>query len=365
MSGFFADVDGMNGLYNLLHRASGDAADTKQYMVKHCDLSFGEEGYIMIMAGPHYKAYTEMSDAFSNLTEITKSAATQINLAQSDYRRSDESSASRLDATYAGAQDPAAVRGTTAQGRPDLWARQRAAFGDAAEPTSNLVDPSYFSGVEKWEINLLSDAISPAAWVRQVSVWVFGWDPFEAWAKNFSGDWKAYEHCAAAWGKIGAAAMDIGRNLSAGAGDVPSVWRGNAAEAEQEFQLRVASAAMHLQSVCAEYHRLYMQTADATKNLWNVVSGLIGKLIDVLIIVNAAAVVGTATSETIVGGAVGYGVAAYYIWQAYNLYQEISAVFGNAEAGYKAIAGTISAIDAKLKVDNLPELQSYRHPAGY
>lgn len=234
-----------------------------------------------------------------------------------------------------------------------------------AEPAGRLRGPEYAVEVEMWSINPLADLISPAAWMRQVSIWLFGLDPFEGWAKQFSGDWKAYVHCGAAMGCIGAAVHDIGRNLIAGAADVSGVWRGNAADAEQEFRLALGAAAMDLEQACHQFSQLYRQAADATRNLFEVVSGLMSDLIDTLIIINIASTAGTASIETGIGPLAGYGIAVYYGWQAYDLYKEISEFFSNAEDVLRAIGGTIGSIDAKLSVRDLPAVQPYRHPAGY
>nr|WP_244945113.1 hypothetical protein [Couchioplanes caeruleus] len=283
-----------------------------------------------------------------------------------DYAGADTGAAARLDAGYPGAKDAAAVRGTLSQGRPDLWPQAaRSAFADVAEPTSHLNNPEYVTEIEMWSINPIADLISPSAWLRQVSIWLFSYDPFEGWAKQFSGDWNAYVHCAVAWGHIGGACHDIGRILVTGAQDVSTVWRGNAAEAEQEFQLKLGGAAMGLKGACAEYNDLYTKAAESTKNLFEVVSGLMSQLLDILIIINAAGAVGTATIETVIGPVVGYSVAGYYIYQAYKLYEEISRFFGTADNVIKAIAGTVESVEAKLAVDVLPQTQPYRHPAGY
>ncbi|MET7971019.1 hypothetical protein [Micromonospora sp. NPDC005305] len=363
MSGFYVDPAGLNGLYNTLHRASGDVNDTLAYVKRHCDLTFGAEGLLVIFASPHKLVYDRMTQGLQRLATVTQGAATQINLAQRTYATSDADSASRLDQTYPGAKDPTAVWSSLSTGRPDLWpTAPRSPFADVAEPTSKLVAPNYATAVEMWKINPLADLISPAAWLRQVSVWLFGYDPFEDWTKQLSGDWDAYIHCAAAWRIIGDALLDVGRNLVTAAGDVPEVWRGRAAESEQEFQLKLGNAAMALHPTCDQYAELYTKAAEAAKQLFDVVSGLITKLIDVLIVINLASAVGTATIETGVGPVVGYGVAAYYAWQAYDLYNEISAFYGNAEATFKAIAGTIGMIQAGAAVAALPDLTPYQHP---
>jgi len=172
-------------------------------------------------------------------------------------------------------------------------------------------------------------------------------------------------HWAAAWRIIGNASFDIGRNLTATAADVSGVWRGNAAEAEQEYQLTLGAAAMALHTVCDQYAELYLKAAEAAKNFFSVVTGLITKLIDVLIIINLASVIGTATIKTGVGAVAGYSIAAYYAWQAHDLYRDISKFYGDAEATFKAIAGSIATIEAGAEVARLPELKPYRHPAGY
>jgi sensor histidine kinase regulating citrate/malate metabolism len=122
---------------------------------------------------------------------------------------------------------------------------------------------------------------------------------------------------------------------------------------------------MALEPVAQQYGKLYAQAAEAAKQLYSVVTGLISKLLDVLIMVNLASAAGTATIETGIGALAGYGVAAYYAWQAYDLYKEISTFYSNAEATFKGIAGTIAAVKAGHEVAAIPSLTPYRHPASY
>lgn len=355
MTGFSMDPAGLNGLYNQLARAADDARDTLDYTRRQCDLDWTAEGLLMILLGPHEHAYANVTGALARLHELAQDTGTAVNATQNDYVRTDRAVAARLDAVHPGADDPASVRGTLASGRPDLRSPP-AGFADVAEPTRFLTAPEYATAVEMWSINPLEDLLSPAAWLRQISVWVFGHDPFERWAKQFSGDWAAYVHCGAALGRVGASVQDIGRNLIAGAGEVGTVWRGNAADREQEYQVELGSAAAGLQAACAEYGRLYLQAAEATKSLFDVAGDLIGNLLDLLIIINAAAAVGTALVETGLGAIAGYGIAAYYAVQAYELYQKIARFFGMADDMIKAIGATIDSVRAELAVRDLSAL---------
>ncbi|AGZ40708.1 hypothetical protein AFR_12110 [Actinoplanes friuliensis DSM 7358] len=147
------------------------------------------------------------------------------------------------------------------------------------------------------------------------------------WATIIGGDWKFYTHCAMAMGHIGGATADIGSNLLAGTKDVPSVWRCKAAEAEKEFQVALGLAATGLNDACAQYHKRYMQAAEAVKSLVDVTAGMISDLLDLLIIINAAAAAGRALIETSVGAVTGYGVAAYYTWQAGRIAGPVQGLF--------------------------------------
>ncbi|MBL7253375.1 hypothetical protein [Paractinoplanes lichenicola] len=364
MTEFFVDPNGMNGLYNQLVRASGDATDILGYTRQHCDLPAVTEGFLMMVIGPHKEAYESLTEALAKLTELARGAGSQVNLAQLDYAKTDQDAAAKVDATYPGAKNPAYVGGMLAPGRPDLTG-PHASFADVTEPTARLTSPEYAVAIEMWSINPLADLVSPAAWLRQISIWLFSFDPLEGWAKSVSGDWKGYTHCAMAMGHIGAASKDVGANLLRGAEDVRTVWRGRAAEAEQEFQLALGLAAAGLDDACRQYKQLYLQAAEAVKSLVDVTAGLISDLLDLLIIINAASVAGTALIETGIGALAGYTVAAYYAWQAYDLYKHISDFYGNTEDLLKVIAGSIGAIKAQLAVKDLPPVQPYHHPAGY
>jgi hypothetical protein len=78
MSEFYVDAGGLNGLYNQLVRASGDASDTLSYTQQHCDLPLVAQGFLMMVIGPHREAYNKLTGALTKLAEITQSAGTQV-----------------------------------------------------------------------------------------------------------------------------------------------------------------------------------------------------------------------------------------------------------------------------------------------
>lgn len=360
MNDFYVDPNGLRALSGQLARAAGDARDTLDYTRRHCSLSWDRRGLLMLVADPHGNACDRVTGALDRLRETGDGAAGQVSRALDVYAATDRAAAASLDATYPGAADPAGLRGTLHQSRPDLLPA-RVLFADVG--TLSLRPPDPGSGAAAFTLNPLTDLLSPSAWVRQVAVWLFGVDPFEPWLIAYSGDWRAYEHCMAAWPHIGAAATMFGGNLITGAADVPAAWRGHAAEAEQEFQLLLGGAATALGPACDEYARLYPMAVDACRQLYEATGNLIGQLIDALIIVNVAAVVGTTTIETGIGPIAGYTAAAYYTWQAYRLYEEISRLYLAADTTFRLLAAQIEAVQAGAEAARLPSVGAYRHPA--
>jgi hypothetical protein len=356
---FFVDPSGLRALSATLTGAGGDARDTLAYTRQHCSLSWDRRGLLMLVADPHELAYDRVTTALQRLRDLSDGAADQVSRAAAGYASADHTAAAALDATYPGATDPAGLRGTLHQSRPDLLP-QRSPFTGAAVA---LAPPAYEPQTDAFTLNPLTDLLSPVAWIRQVAVWLFGTDPFEPWLMAYSGDWRAYEHCMHAWPHIGAAAATVGGNLITGAADTGTVWRGRAAEAEQEFQLLLGGAATALGPACDEYARLYPLAVDACRQLYEATGGLIGQLIDALIIVNVAGIVGTATLETGIGAVTGYAAATYYTWQAYRLYQEISRLYGAAETTIRLLAAQIEAVRAGAEVTHLPSVPPYHHPA--
>jgi hypothetical protein len=353
MSEFSLDAAGLTGLSRQLARAADDAFDVLDYTKRQCDLDWPAEGLLMKMLGPHDHVYASVTGALGHLQDLTAGASGQVDLALDDYLDTDRATAARLDAAY-----------PQANVLPDAGPiPAHPAFADVATPGEHLTDPGVVGAAPMWSMNPLTDLVSPAAWVRQVSITLFGHDPFDGWARALSGDWASYVHCGAALSRAGDGTYDIGRNLLAGAADAAGVWEGNAADAERDFQVTLGDATVSFRDACATFAGLYGQAADAASSLRDVAGDLITGLLDALIMVNLASAVGTALIETGVGALAGYGVAAYYTAQAYQLYQQIARCYSTAEDLFEAMGAAIGSVRADLDVPDLPTIGPYRYAA--
>jgi uncharacterized protein YukE len=344
MSEFSLSAAGLSGLSRQLSRASDDAFDVLDYTKRQCDLDWRAEGLLMKLVGPHDHAFASVTGALTRLQDLTAGASGQVAQAAQDYTQTDLASARRFAPAY-GKEPP-----------PED-------FADVADPGGRLTDPGVVGQSPMWSINPLTDLVSPASWLRQVSVTLFGHDPFDEWARDLGGDWASYVHCGAAMSRAGQAAYDIGRNLLAGASHADAVWQGAAADAERAFQTSLGTATEQLNDACQEFSHLYGEAADAAADLRDVAGDLITDLIDALIMVNLASVAGTALVETGLGAIAGYGIAAYYATQAYQLYQEIARCYSIAGDTIEAVGAAVGTIHADVDVPDLNAVQPYRYAA--
>ncbi len=358
----FIDVAGVNSLYNQLQRAADDTEDSLSYVERHSDLSPFQQGLWTQVLTPHEVARHEMTTSLARLRLLVANAATQVNLAQVEFSREDLRAARDLDHTRPGAVDPNVLASRLTQERLRI-PPGGSPFADPAEPVDHLVTPQD-PKAEFWSFNPMVDLISPFAYLRQAAIWVFDHDPFELWTEWFAGDWDSYILAGAAMANAGTAAGAIGDNLAAGAVALPSVWRGNAAENYQEYQLRLAGAARSLEDLGNNFNALYRESAECVKNFYDVFSGLFVKMIDSLLLVSIGLAGGTAMIATFAGSVIGYSVALSYAIYAIDLYNEMSSAFTHAENALKAIAGSMAALKASAELTGLPTIEPYRSPGN-
>jgi hypothetical protein len=358
----FVDVAGVNALYNQLRDAGDDAEHALGYVRRHGDLNLVQQGLMVQALTPHEIAYHQMTTALSRLHLLSRSAATQVNIAQVEYSREDLRAAADLDAGFHGAADPNVLASSLAQERLRLPAGHFP-FSDVGDPESHLAAPQD-PEAEFWSFNPMVDLLSPFAYLRQAAIWVFNHDPFELWTEWFAGDWDAYVKAGDAVARAGAAAGTIGDNLAAGAVSVPLVWRGNAAEDFQEYELKLATAARSINELGRILHSSYRQSADCVKNFYEVISGFIVKMFDALLMVSIGLASGTALIATLAGSVIGYSVALSYALYAVDLYNDMSKAFTHAENALKAIAGAAASVEASTELMDLPAMEPYRHPGN-
>jgi hypothetical protein len=289
MSDFFADLNGMNGLYNQLIRAKADFDATLEYAITNCSVNIADRGLIYWFAGPNGNAFDAITTALSQSASLAQQVATSVNAAQNGYARADANAQARTDALKPALPNPPVDQAIAADD-PGLT-QQHGAFTDATKPTSQLTSPDIGPTGPIFEWNWL-DVIDPSSWVREGCKFFLNWDPFEQWTDAITGRWDAFAKAGEGWAHVGAAVTDIAVNLLRSAQDTPVVWRGNAADALRTFLLSFVDALNRLAKVCEEYKGKYEEAVEAIRELNAGLSELAGDLVDAIVIAYAAALMG-------------------------------------------------------------------------
>jgi uncharacterized protein YukE len=341
MTGFYADPNGMNALYNQVRGISNDGTTAEEYVVKYADITLGEEGLIFDLVGPHNHAYHVVHSAMTTLAGLSQKIATRINQSQVRYQNTDQETAARMDAELPGAVDKSGLQ----QGLADV-PTGRAPFTDAADPTWHLRHPDWIDEGVAFEFDPAGDLLSPSAYIRWAVSSATGTDPFEWMLTWISGDWQAYKRCATVWSHVGEACPDFGANLTKAASDTSQVWRGQAAEGCQETLMALGQAVTQFKGSCDQLHKSYLEAAQAAKDLYEALTGVAGELVDSAILWALSVAAGTATIETVIGAVAGYAAAAFYAKKIYDLIDEATTLYGRAKATVAAIKGVIETVNA-------------------
>jgi hypothetical protein len=283
----YVDLAGMDGLYNQVLGVHHDARAASEHIDKHASMPFYEEGIIFMLAGTHRRARQLIEGTLDAAAARASTLATTINQCQVLYAKSDQTAREQFDAAFPG-PGTVAVSDVIHDMRPTL-PTSGAPFTDVTEPTAHLRTPEWAAETVRFQMNYLWDSLSPSSWIRQISVWVLNYDPFEAWLKLLSGDWSGYYRCAVVWQQISSCANDLATNLLRAARDTPLVWRGNAATTTEAILVANAAVLDQLAEAGLFYSDRYRDAAQAAINCFDTVSSLANDLVDRLFVAGVAA----------------------------------------------------------------------------
>lgn len=175
--------------------------------------------------------------------------------------------------------------------------------------------------------------ISPSAWINEVIETVSGVDIFGLATDAFTGEWAALYKFGDALNSLAQFMQALGIDIQRGAISLDGEWDGNAGDAAYAYFTSLAAATSAQQIALHEAAKGYHHAAKGAWQLSNQLGNLLQAIADKAIIIGISAAAGTAASETVVGGVVGYGVAA---WQAVELLDRV-----NRASTYINTAGTV------------------------
>jgi hypothetical protein len=89
-----------------LREAHGDAEDAKSYLHVHGDFSFHQSGIIGALLGRHTALMGRLEQLHGQLLTILEQSGEALTTVASDYQRTDEQAAARVDASYPASPRP-------------------------------------------------------------------------------------------------------------------------------------------------------------------------------------------------------------------------------------------------------------------
>jgi hypothetical protein len=362
--------DGLRKLSDALERAHSDAGAVQRHLLA-ADLQPGTVGLLNEMATHHYRAREVGPRAAKRISNRNFRLAVEIDEAAKWYQRTDLDAAREMDAEYPDVDIPPERRTSRYEYvRPPGFVgpiatpegpRPPSSFPDAVEPRDALQTPiAGDKGDFQWQINWLTDIVSPAGLVRHTVVEIFGHDPFEWFLKQISGDWNGLWECGESWHQAGRALVDIAGNVHAMAANLPTVWEGDAADACQKYVYELASG-------IREHAKLFSAVGDhywdAARTAWKGFEAL-GVVLQSLV----DSVIAIAVASTAAGGNLpALPAGAMMFFRALKWYYEAHKAWAKVWDNIVAIGG---AMTVTLNVFNDPAQQRaalppepYNHPA--
>ncbi|WP_433263020.1 hypothetical protein ACQPWR_24840 [Micromonospora vinacea] len=97
---FFVEPSALERGATRLNEATLDAQTAKEYILKHTDLAWHEQGLLNEAWPAHQKLVDEMDKRLAHLTDLLDKSREALQETASYYRRTDTGNAARLDETY-------------------------------------------------------------------------------------------------------------------------------------------------------------------------------------------------------------------------------------------------------------------------
>lgn len=207
------------------------------------------------------------------------------------------------------------------------------------------------------------DWLSPSHVLLKGIELVFGFNPGEEAARWVAGDWEAVSTASSALGQLAEYAGRLGSVLYGDSRTMLEQWAGNAATSAGSYFDKLALAidgmGPNLEGIADEFQSV----AAGMQEMATAVASILEMLLDKLIEMGMKALAATALSETIIGGVVFGGWAAYDAYKATKLWMQAVEWHGRAVTMSQGIAGlTAGYLGALQDLDSITIPNAYDHP---
>lgn len=215
------------------------------------------------------------------------------------------------------------------------------------------------------EILQLGDWLSPSHVLLKGIELVFGTNPAEWVAEWFVGDWQGMAVGASALEQLAEYCQAMGHDVFAAKDDMMELWEGHAASQANAYFEKLATAIDALQEPLNGLAKEYQTLAAGIMEAASAVAGIMEMLLDRLIEMGMKALAATALSETVIGGVIFGGWAAYDAYKATKLWMQAVEWHGRAVTMANGFVGlTAGYLGALHGPDGLEVPAGFDHPAA-
>jgi hypothetical protein len=326
------------GLYaEQVARAGGPAEYAKGYVNNIGDIRSDEQGWIAFLGNAHHMITEALNQELAGLARACDDGSKALWYAAVYYGHTDETVAAQLDAL---------MPNYNRDGYPPDRDPAPPTFKDIDEPSGHLTpipDPIEPSDPLTLFQQAL-DNIDPGAWVLKAIAEICGYDPIETAFERLGGDWVAYAKCAQMYRNLGEFFRAVGGNLKSGNGSLDPYWSGQAADAAWIHFEDLAERCIAHQDVLNQMAAQYDTASNAAYHFAQMGGPIAAAIVDAALMAAAAGAIGTAASETVVGGLVGWGVASFEAWEVIEQAEHLMRLISLTDAAVQGVVGQLGTI---------------------
>lgn len=326
--GFRVDESGLQGLADFSGRLGEDAVASRKYFEDNTDIDWTGEGLLNLLTGGHQSVQEHVSKYLGSLNDpIAANLHEQLSGSLAYYRRTDDSNAERMDATYQGGDVTAAKHGVQPQNS------NAPRFADIYTIEGFLKPIKDYNADYPHEPNW-KDIISPSSLLRDAIWKVTGaaaslgicdraYDPFEVVLKPLIGDWAGMRACGDAFENLGNALQAMGDNVQHAAEGTVDVWEGNAASHAEAYLYNLSKPPRKCQQPLVDLAKEYKEAAKGAYDFSRTIGVLIADIADAAIAAAASAGVAALAGSTGVGLPIALIVGAFTLSRIYKVVKAI------------------------------------------
>lgn len=211
----------------------------------------------------------------------------------------------------------------------------------------------------------LGDWLSPSHVLLKGIELVFGFNPAEEVAEWLAGDWQGLSVGATALDQLAEYCAAMGHDVFRAKNDMLELWDGHAASQANAYFEHLATAVDALREPLHGLSTEYQTLAAGILETAGAIASIMEMLLDKLLEMGAKALAATALSETVIGGVVFGGWAAYDAYKATRLWTQALEWHGRAVTAANAFVGlTAGYLGALHGADGLDLPAGYDHPGA-